>query len=126
MSTGTPHQGTGFRPCYSLSTLKRLETGQAQAEGSELDQLRRLSETLMYANDTDCFRFCQEYLDEVTEVLVPLFRDEYNLIVNADKTKQHKVGHLDMPGRRALIGTRKLYRVSFGCSRGCGSTHPAS
>jgi hypothetical protein len=34
-------------------------------------------ETLIHADDTDFLRFCQDYLDEVIGVVVPLFRDEY-------------------------------------------------
>ncbi len=30
----------------------------------------------------------QDYLDDVMEVVVPLFKDEYILIVNADKTQR--------------------------------------
>ena len=63
----------------------------------------------IYADDTDFLSFCQDYLDEVMEVVVPLFKDEYKLIVNADKTENTKVGHLDMGvDQSAWRGTRKL------------------
>ncbi len=43
------------------------------------------------------------------EVVVPLFKDEYKLIVNADETENTKVGHLDMGvDQSAWRGTRKL------------------
>ncbi len=50
--------------------------------------------------------------------MVPLFKDEYKLIVNAEKTGKFntKVGHLDMDvDQSAWRGTRKLLRVSFRC-----------
>ncbi len=41
--------------------------------------------------------------------VVPLFKNEYNLIVNADKTERTRVGHLDMGvDQSAWRGTRKL------------------
>ncbi len=41
--------------------------------------------------------------------MVPLFKDEYKLIVNADKTENTKVGHLDIGvDQSAWRGTRKL------------------
>ena len=43
------------------------------------------------------------------EIVVPLFRDEYQLIVNAEKTEKTKVGHLDMEVEQsAWRETRKL------------------
>ena len=47
------------------------------------------------------------------EIVVPLFRDEYQLIVNAEKTK---VGHLDMDvellfEQSAWRGTRKSRKL---------------
>ena len=49
------------------------------------------------------------------EIVVPLFRDEYQLIVNAEKTK---VGHLDMDvellfEQSAWRGTRKLGSLQY-------------
>ncbi len=43
--------------------------------------------------------FFQDYRNDVTEVVelvVPLFKDKYKLIVNANKPEKNKVGHLDM------------------------------
>ena len=49
------------------------------------------------------------------EIVVPLFRDEYQLIVNAEKTK---VGHLDMDvellfEQSAWRGTRKQESLQY-------------
>ncbi len=60
------------------------------------------------------------------EVVLLLFTDECELIVNADKTEKTKFGHLYMGvDQHAWRGTRKL-RVSFRRRRGCGPTHPIS
>ncbi len=64
---------------------------------------------MIYADDTDFLSFCQDYLYGVMEVVVPLFKDEYKLIVNAEKTERTRVGHLDMDfDQSAWRGTRKL------------------
>ncbi len=47
--------------------------------------LYRLPETLIYADDTDFLSLRQKYLDHDG---VPLFKDEYKLIVNVDREKQ--------------------------------------
>ncbi len=69
---------------------------------------------MLYADDTHFFSFCQDYFDEVMEVVAPLFEYEYKLnhdqlIVNADKTEKTKVGHPFMiVDQSAWRGTRKL------------------
>jgi hypothetical protein len=68
--------------------------GDSRLKRREVDELSRLPKTLIYADDTDFLRFCQDYLDEVLEVVVPLFKNKYKLIVNADKTERTRVGHL--------------------------------
>ena len=68
--------------------------GDSRLKRRKVDELSRLPKTLIYADDTDFLRFCQDYLDEVLEVVVPLFKNEYKLIVNADKTERTRVGHL--------------------------------
>ncbi len=73
---------------YLLTTLKRqCESFWATAcrlKIREVNEFSRLPETSIYVDDTDFITFCQDYLDEVIEVVVPLFKDEYKLIVNAD------------------------------------------
>ena len=83
--------------------------GDSRLKRRDVDELSRLPETLIYADDTDFLSFCQDYLDEVMKVVVPLFKDEYQLIVNAEKTERTRVGHLDMGvDQSAWRGTRKL------------------
>ncbi len=58
-------------------------------------------ETLIYARRRhsislhDLLSFCQDDIDEVMEVVVLLFKDEYTSIANADKTEKNRVGLLD-------------------------------
>ncbi len=59
-----------------------------------MDELRILPEILIYADDADFLSSFQDFLGEVVEVVVQLFKKEYKLIVNVGKTKQIKVGHL--------------------------------
>jgi hypothetical protein len=108
---GSP-QGDGLSPllfAIYLEAAVRDLLGNSRLKRREVDELSRLPETLIYADDTDFLSFCQDYLDEVLEVVVPLFKNEYKLIVNADKTERTRVGHLDMGvDQSAWRGTRKL------------------
>ena len=58
----------------------------------EADVLIGLPESLVYADDTDFVSFVKEYLDKLITVLGPLFREDFMLIVNDDKTENTLVG----------------------------------
>ena len=64
-----------------------------------------LIEKLIYADDTDFIRLSldSKYLDSV------IFRNQFNLLVNVDKTERTTVGHQDMDVDQSLWkNTRKL------------------
>jgi hypothetical protein len=75
----------------------------------EADKLIGLPESLVYADDTDFVSFVREYLDRLITVLGPLFREDFKLIVNDDKTENTLVGHSDMGAdQKAWRNTKKL------------------
>ncbi len=53
-----------------LEAAVRDLLGNRRLKRRELDELSRLPETLNYADYTDFLSFCQDYLDEVMEVVV--------------------------------------------------------
>ncbi len=64
----------------------------------DVDALAGLPDFLVYADDTDFVSLSREYLDRPLEVLRPISEDDFDLIVNVDKTVSDntRLGHKDM------------------------------
>ena len=107
---GSP-QGDGLSPIlfaiYLEAAIQSLRShGLVRPEA---DKLIGLPESLVYADDTDFVSFVREYLDRLITVLGPLFREDFKLIVNDDKTENTLVGHSDMEAdQKAWRNTKKL------------------
>ncbi len=71
--------------------------------------LAGLPDFLVYADDTDFVSLSREYLDRLLEVLGPIFKDDFDLIVNVDKAENTRLGHKDMDvNQDEWRNTRKL------------------
>ncbi len=53
----------------------------------DVDALAGLPDFLVYADDTDFVSLSREYLDWLLEVLGPIFKDDFDLIVKVHKTE---------------------------------------
>ena len=53
----------------------------------DVDALDGLPDFLVYADDTDFVILSREYFDRLLEMSGPIFKDDFELMVNVDKTQ---------------------------------------
>jgi len=66
-----------------------------------------LPSAAIYADDTDFISMCADFLDDIQRSVGPIF-DDFDLIVNVDKTDRCVLGHSDLITDQSWRTTRKL------------------
>lgn len=105
---GSP-QGDALSPIlfaiYLEAALRELHARGPQRPQQDLNV--HLPLEAIYADDTDFISMFAEFLDEIQARVGPIF-EEFNLLVNVDKTERTVIGHPDLVNDQSWHNTRKL------------------
>ena len=106
---GSP-QGDGLSPLlFAIYLESAVRDALSRVSREERDILYKLPEILIYADDTDFISLNPVFLEEVMNIVGPLFQEVYKLIVNEDKTERTNIGHSDLGvDQSKWRNTRKL------------------